>query len=198
MPKKTDNGQRLLDAGLALLCEKPPEDVSMDEVAARAGVTKPMVYYYFGSKVGFYQGLVKHIEESLQLMMKKCLKPGTTFREALKEMIIIRVHQAVNQPELSNAVRIMVTTKSICGAESRARIAGMFSRLEPVFEESVTNGEIRSDADLHLTMGMMNSLLDGAMRIKGVEFFREISPEVFADRIVRMVFDGIGKGKRET
>jgi AcrR family transcriptional regulator len=194
--KVKNNQQKLLEAGLAILCEKSPEEVSMDELAARAGVTKPMVYYYFGSKVGFYQKLVKHIEDSLRTMVDKCLFPGISFREALKNMISLRMEQTIRQPEISNSIRIMAMSKSICGAESRAKIVGLFERLEPVFQEALKKGEIRPDADLHLTMGMMNSLIDGALRIKGIEFFKQVNPDDFAEKTVRMIFDGIGYGER--
>ncbi len=197
MPKVKNNQQKLLEAGLAILCEKRPEEVSMDELAARAGVTKPMVYYYFGSKVGFYQKLVKHIEESLKIMVDKCLYPGISFREALKNMIALRVEQTINEPEISNSVRIMAMSKSICGAESRSKIVELFERLEPVFQESLKKGEIRPDADLHLTMGMLNSLFDGALRIKGIDFFKQINIDDFAEMMVRMIFDGIGYGERD-
>lgn len=193
MSKTKNNQQKLLEAGLAILCEKRPEEISMEEVATRAGVTKPMVYYYFGNKVGFYQKLVKHVEEALSEMVNRCIYPGISFREALKNMIAMRIEQTVNNPEVSNSVRIMATTKSICGAESRDRIVGMFSKLEPVFRNAVENGEVRPDADLQLTMGIMNSLLDGALRMKGIEFFKQAEPEDLAGKIVQMIFDGIGK-----
>lgn len=198
MPKRSDNRQSLLDAGLAILAEKPPEDISMDEVAARAGVTKPMVYYYFGSKIGFYQSLVDHVEISLNKLVDTCLEEGLPFREVLKRIIISRVDQVVNRPEFSNAVRMMATSRVICGAESRARIIKLFNRLEPVFRKSIEQGDINRNADLQLVMGMLNSLMDGAFRIKGREFFTKVDPEVFADRITGMIFDGIGTGKRES
>jgi AcrR family transcriptional regulator len=194
---KRDNRERLLEAGLLLLAEKTPEEISMDDVAGRAGVTKPMVYYYFGSKVGFYQHLVKHIEKSLCEMVEECLSPGISFREALRNILAVRIRQTLDQPELANAIRIMATNATICGAESRVRITGMFSRLEPVFQSAQACGEIREDADLHLTMGMMNSLLDGALRVKGIDFIRAIGPERFADKAVQMVFDGIKKRKED-
>ncbi len=196
MPRQKNNQQKLLEAGLAILCQKRPEEISMDELAARAGVTKPMVYYYFGSKVGFYQKLVKHIEESLSEMVNSCLRPGISFREALKNIVALRIRQTVNQPEVSNGVRLMATTKTICGAESRERIVALFGKLEPVFLRAKETGEISPEADLHLTMGMMNSLLDGALRVKGIEFFKQMDPEDVAARIVNMVFDGIGTGER--
>lgn len=198
MAKKVNNRQSLLDAGLSILAEKPPEDISMDEVAARAGVTKPMVYYYFGSKIGFYQGLVDHVENSLNSMVEGFLQAGLSFREILTKMIVYRVDQVVNRPDFSNAVRMMASNKVICGAESRARIIKQFSRLEPIFQKGIEQGDIQKDADLRLVMGMLNALLDGAFRIKGREFFMKVDPEAVADRMVGMIFDGIGTGKRES
>jgi len=198
MPKRSDNRQSLLDAGLAILAEKPPEDISMDEVAARAGVTKPMVYYYFGSKIGFYQSLVDHVEDSLNVLVENCLEEGLPFREVLRRIIVGRVDQVINRPDFSNAVRMMATSKFICGAEARARILKLFNRLEPVFQKAIEQGDIHRTADLQLVMGMLNALLDGAFRIKGKEFFTKTDPEAVADRLVGMIFDGIGTGKRKS
>lgn len=191
-----NNQQKLLEAGLELLCEKKPEEVSMEEVAAKAGVTKPMVYYYFGSKAGFYRKLVDHIEETLSEMVTECLFPGITFRQALRNIIVMRIDQTINQPELSNGVRLMATSMHICGVESRGRMYHLFNRLDPVFREAIGSGEIRADSDLQLIMGMMNSLLEGAMRIHGPGFFERIGPETFAGEVIRMIFDGIGTGER--
>jgi len=198
MPKKKENRERLLDAGLLLLTEKAPEYISMDDVASRAGVTKPMVYYYFGSKVGFYQSLVKHIEEFLQQLLTDCLRPGVTFREALSNIIRVRIDHVTQRPELHNAIRIMATSKTIGGAESRLKISMLFNRLEPVFFKAIKDGEIREDADLHLIMAMANSLLDGALRIHGKEFFTSVNSTDFAEKLVRLVFDGIGTEKRNS
>ncbi len=196
MPKKPDNRDQLLRAGLLLLVQKPPDQISMDEVAAKAGVTKPMIYYYFGSKVGFYKHLVLHIEDALQKILADCIRPDIPFREVLVRIIRGRIDLVTQHPELSNAVRIMATSKTIGGTESRSRIVAMFNRLQPVFDSAISKGEIREDADLHLIMAMTNSLLDGALRIHGKEFFKTVDPADFAEMLIRLVFDGIGTGKR--
>jgi AcrR family transcriptional regulator len=41
-------------AALRLFSELPYEDVSVDQIAAEAGVAKGLLYYYFGSKRGLY------------------------------------------------------------------------------------------------------------------------------------------------
>lgn len=198
MPRKNEKIEKLLEAGLLLLMENPPDKISMDDVAAKAGVTKPMVYYYFGSKLGFYNQLVEYVESSLQELLTNCIEPGIPFRELLRRIVLGRIEQLINRPEISNAVRIMVTSKTIGSAESRASILVVFNRLQPLFDNAVSLGEIRADAELHLVMGLVNSLLDGAIRMHGKVFFDNIKPSDFADMLVRQVFDGIGTGKRSS
>lgn len=155
-----------------------------------------MVYYYFGSKLGFYQQLVEYTADSLQKMLQDCLEPNISFRELLQRIVRARIDQLVTRPELSNAVRIMVTGKTIGGAESRSRIVAIFNNLQPIFNQAVKLGEIRKDAELHLIMALVNSLLDGAVRVHGKQFFDSVTPVDFTDMLTRLVFDGIGTGKR--
>lgn len=196
MQKSTEKKERLLNAGLLLLMEHLPDSISMDDIATKAGVTKPMVYYYFGSKLGYYQQLVKYIEHSMQEMLDKSFKPGISFRELLTRIIEKRIVQLIYRPEISNAVQIMVTSETIGGASSRSRIVDVFTRFQPVFNRAISSGEIREDAELHLVMGMVNALLEGVFRVHGKEFFDDKQPAWLAEMLIRQIFDGIGTGKR--
>jgi len=49
---------QLLDVGRALFAERGYEGASVEEVAARAGVSKPVVYAHFGGKEGLYEVVV--------------------------------------------------------------------------------------------------------------------------------------------
>jgi AcrR family transcriptional regulator len=50
--------EQLLDVGRKLFAEKGYEAVSVEEIAAKAGVSKPVVYEHFGGKEGLYAVLV--------------------------------------------------------------------------------------------------------------------------------------------
>jgi AcrR family transcriptional regulator len=50
--------EQLLDIGRELFAEKGFEAVSVEELASRAGVTKPVVYEHFGGKEGLYAVVV--------------------------------------------------------------------------------------------------------------------------------------------
>ncbi|MEU6670746.1 TetR/AcrR family transcriptional regulator [Streptomyces sp. NPDC046727] len=59
---------QLLAAALALFAHRAPEDVSLDDVAEAAGVSRPLVYRYFpGGKQQLYEAALRSAAEELQL-----------------------------------------------------------------------------------------------------------------------------------
>lgn len=197
MARQSGNKEKLIEAGLNLLAQKSPEEISMDEIAEKAGVTKPMVYYYFGNKAGFYKYLVEYIEELVSKLVSDSIKSTKTFRELIKYIVKRRIELIIYQPDLSNAIRLIATKHTIAGVQSRSRLLNKFSELYPIFDKAKASGEIRSDADLQITMVLINSILDGALRVHGKDFFNKINKSEFTDRLTGLIFDGIGTRKRQ-
>lgn len=56
---------QLLARGLALFGGRSYEEVSIDDIARDAGVSKGLLYHYFGSKRAFYTAVVRHAAERL-------------------------------------------------------------------------------------------------------------------------------------
>ncbi|WP_181802193.1 TetR/AcrR family transcriptional regulator [Streptomyces shenzhenensis] len=58
---------QLLDAALSLFAHRAPEDVSLDDVAEAAGVSRPLVYRYFpGGKQQLYEAALRSAAEELE------------------------------------------------------------------------------------------------------------------------------------
>ncbi|MFC4504050.1 MULTISPECIES: TetR/AcrR family transcriptional regulator [Streptomyces] len=58
---------QLLDAALTLFAHRAPEDVSLDDVAEAAGVSRPLVYRYFpGGKQQLYEAALRSAAEELE------------------------------------------------------------------------------------------------------------------------------------
>ncbi len=57
--------QKLLELGLRLFANRSYEDVSIDDVAREAGMSKGLLYHYFGSKRAFYTEVVRHAVDNL-------------------------------------------------------------------------------------------------------------------------------------
>ncbi|WP_221348011.1 TetR/AcrR family transcriptional regulator [Streptomyces beigongshangae] len=58
---------QLLDAALSLFAVRAPDDVSLDDVAETAGVSRPLVYRYFpGGKQQLYEAALRSAAEELE------------------------------------------------------------------------------------------------------------------------------------
>ncbi|KAB1978660.1 TetR/AcrR family transcriptional regulator [Streptomyces triticiradicis] len=58
---------QLLEAALSLFAQRAPEDVSLDDVAEAAGVSRPLVYRYFpGGKQQLYEAALRSAAEELE------------------------------------------------------------------------------------------------------------------------------------
>ncbi|MFD5076440.1 TetR/AcrR family transcriptional regulator [Streptomyces sp. NPDC058371] len=58
---------QLLDAALSLFAHRAPEEVSLDDVAEAAGVSRPLVYRYFpGGKQQLYEAALRSAAEELE------------------------------------------------------------------------------------------------------------------------------------
>ncbi|MCD7764660.1 MAG: TetR/AcrR family transcriptional regulator [Lachnospiraceae bacterium] len=66
-----DNRTRLLQCANELFYEKGYDAVGVQEIVARAGLTKPTLYYYFGSKKGLLEALVAERFERLRGMYRE-------------------------------------------------------------------------------------------------------------------------------
>jgi AcrR family transcriptional regulator len=65
--------QQLLDVGRRLFAERGFEGTSIEEVAAKAGVSKPVVYEHFGGKEGLYAVVVDREVDRLLTMATELL-----------------------------------------------------------------------------------------------------------------------------
>lgn len=58
--------RELLAFGQTLFAEHPADAFSMDEIARRAGVSKSLLYHYFGGRRGFYVATIEEIARRLR------------------------------------------------------------------------------------------------------------------------------------
>jgi AcrR family transcriptional regulator len=68
--------EQLLDVGRTLFAQKGFEATSIEEIAARAGVSKPVVYEHFGGKEGLYAVVVDREMSDLLQRLTQALSAG--------------------------------------------------------------------------------------------------------------------------
>ncbi|WP_245880638.1 TetR/AcrR family transcriptional regulator [Streptomyces zhaozhouensis] len=80
----TERREQLLDIGRTLFAARGFEGTSVEEIAAKAGVSKPVVYEHFGGKEGLYAVVVDREMSRLLSMVTGALTAGHP-RELLEQ-----------------------------------------------------------------------------------------------------------------
>jgi AcrR family transcriptional regulator len=57
--------QQLIGVALELFSRRSPDEVSIDEIATAAGISRPLVYHYFPGKLSLYEAALKRASEDL-------------------------------------------------------------------------------------------------------------------------------------
>src|SRR4051794_4242513 len=76
--------EQTLSAARGLFAERGYAAVTMDEVAAEVGVTKPLLYNYFGNKEGLYTACMERAGDALSATIAASVASTSSPEEALR------------------------------------------------------------------------------------------------------------------
>jgi AcrR family transcriptional regulator len=144
--------EQLLDVARALFAERGFEATSIEEVAARAGVSKPIVYEHFGSKEGIYevvkdrevQSLIQQITDSLvgdhpRILLEQAAGALLTYIETQTDgfRILVRESPVASTTGLFASVigDIATQVEYILAAQFKAR--GYNTKLAPLYSHAL-------------------------------------------------------------
>ncbi|QCD55525.1 TetR/AcrR family transcriptional regulator [Streptomyces hawaiiensis] len=57
--------QQLIGVALELFSRRSPDEVSIDEIASAAGISRPLVYHYFPGKLSLYEAALQRASDDL-------------------------------------------------------------------------------------------------------------------------------------
>lgn len=78
--------QNILQAALKCFAQKGYAGTSIRDIVTAAGVSRPVLYYYFGSKADLYRALVSWAAEERLRLMQEAVGRADTFAGQLKEL----------------------------------------------------------------------------------------------------------------
>lgn len=159
---KTPDGavrQRLLQAASELFAQKGYAATTVREIVAAAGVTKPVVYYYFGSKEGLYLELMGSVAQSFLGILQEPPPAGATARQR-----IVRLGELAFQVFCRNLQTMKVMHAIYYGPPQGAPFVD-FDALHQQFQdelvrlvqEGMANGEFRAGDPLVMTWALLGA-----------------------------------------
>ena len=110
--------QQLLEAVLAVIAREGPA-VSMERLASELGVTKPVLYRYFGDRAGLYRAVAQATVGALMRDLTAALAEPVEPRQLLAETIDAYLSFIEREPQL---YRFLMERAVVEQAEARATI----------------------------------------------------------------------------
>jgi AcrR family transcriptional regulator len=125
--------EQLLDVGRGVFAERGFDGASVEEIAAKAGVSKPVVYEHFGGKEGIYAVVVER-EIGLLLDTIQASLDARHPRALLEQAVLaLLLYVETN----TDGFRILVRDSPApsVGASFASLLSDVVSRLEPILAE---------------------------------------------------------------
>jgi AcrR family transcriptional regulator len=183
--------ERLLKAGTALFAERGYTGTFIREIVARAGVTKPVLYYYFKSKEGMFYTILDGAAEQQKAILAEVLNaPGTV----LDRLIFLYRHiyeSLIENPDLFKMIHNLVfgprQGRPDYDIEQYHRF--MVDAIKTIYLEGLVKGEVK-EADADQVAILVLSLLDFCFHMEYVH--PESSDPERPESLLRLAFRGLG------
>ena len=96
-----ENRERLLEAALSLFYEKGYDAVGVQEIVEAAGVTKPTLYYYFGSKRGLLEAVLQKNFRVMEEQLIQATAHDGKIPQVLNRVAVTVFRSACGNPKFS-------------------------------------------------------------------------------------------------
>ena len=142
--QNSERRQMLMDAALEIFTEKGFHNASMDDVALRAGVSKPIVYQSFASKHELYMGILDHSVEQVVAGINEAIAQESDNRKRFEAAIKFYFDQV---DEADHGYRLIFESDFTANPDVRARVDDLISQLARILgqviarETGLTTGE---------------------------------------------------------
>ena len=185
--------ERLLVTATDLFAEKGYAGTSVREIVEKAGVSKPVLYYYFKSKEGLFYAILEWAAEVQQNILNEIFEARGT---VLERFIFLyrRIYKGIHQYK---SLYIMIhgliygPPEGVPEYDFASFQRSMLEAVKRIYIEGLSAGEIRNvDAEevAFLVLGLMDFSLNMDMVLP------ELADSQRPERLLRLAFDGLSKG----
>lgn len=181
---------KLLESALTLFSEKGYEGTSIREIIEGAGVTRPVLYYYFENKEDLFTRLVEEKFSELVGQIERAKYDHDSCRDRLKSIIRTAFQLAEDNPE---AVRLILQVffsppQQGPSLDRQALARKRFKHIEDIMQEGIENNEV-SGGDAQSLGLVFLGIMDMHVMAKTNRPETRLTDEL-ADGLVDLFFSG--------
>lgn len=164
------SNDRILQKALGLFSEKGYDATSVREICEAAGITKPTLYHFYGSKEGVYRAIVEGALMRFQADVIRSLGGHGSLRDRLVRMAQTYVEGTLREPDLARFVMALIhnSPRSAPATDLVGFYQGILDALGRAIEDASAQGEIRpgpTDVRLLVFMGALGEAMHGHLLV---------------------------------
>ena len=184
--------EQLLDVSRALFAEKGFEGTSVEEIAVRAKVSKPVVYEHFGGKEGMYAVIVDRELQKLLAALSGALRTG-----GHPKRIVERTAMALLEyiEENTDGFRILVRDSPVAQATGTfySLIGDVATQVEGLIAQQFSRRGLDASA-----APIYSQMLVGMVALTGQHWAEDQQPEkhIVAAHLVNLAWNGLSSLER--
>ncbi|QQM21717.1 TetR/AcrR family transcriptional regulator [Rhodococcus sp. P-2] len=156
VPRSPEDRQRqILEVAVRMLRTEPFDQLSMDRVAAEAGVSSPLLFHYFKNKKGFQNAILEAASADLEDRMRP--DPELPITSQLRSGIETFVDAVIEHPTIYLAVMRMAGSGDV---RMRTIYRGMRRTFTTWIVAALTNLGIESNATVEATIAGWQAFME--------------------------------------
>jgi AcrR family transcriptional regulator len=183
----SERREQLLEVARETFGERGYEATSIEEVAARAEVSKPVVYEHFGGKDGLYAGVVDREMRLLLERFESALSSGGSLRALLERAALVLLDYI---EEDTDGFRVL--TRDSPGTGTTGAFSSLIGEVARRVEHILVRQFADRDHDTRLA-GLYSQALVGMVALVGQWWLetRSLSKEEVAAHLVNLAYNGL-------
>lgn len=187
---RAEREEQILAIAEEVFAERGYQLTTMEDVADRAGITKPVIYDYFGSKEGLLSATIARAREQLRastVSVWSAQPPGTPMEDFFRSGVRA-FFDFIDQHE---SAFILIQQEGAFAASARNDLEGIRAQQSEVVAESLRRLERFDGVPRTLLSGYAEVVVGAAER---VAVWRTRHPEISAAQATEVVMGGIWGG----
>jgi AcrR family transcriptional regulator len=179
-----------------LFAEKGYNGVSMREISERSAVSKPTIYYYFGSKEGIYRQLLDEGIRHCAGHFKEIQAMDVSVREKLVMIVDALFEDAFQYPDFTKFfINLFMISENLDFLGSyHADALDHTHVIMEVVKKGVTEGELSPETDPALIADVLVGTITHLIWHQMITSKR-ILTQILSEKIVQLIFNGIHNRK---
>jgi len=187
---------QIVDTARRLFGERGTTEVSMDDIAAEAGVARSTVYVYFANRDVLLQACLQSMNEQLKNAIAPVVNDDATPDERLRALVLGLLERIDENPAF---FRLAMATQSTSSAAGSAAVGGalmmigldIMGLLEGAVVAAMEAGAFRADLDRDRAVVLIGQQIYGALSVRAGEP-DPVPATQAADEICDFITRGLG------